>query len=324
MGPWVNILFYSWIELCYTNSLHPFTGDKLSGTDLHDALQADPQNKQDVEEQVKTGDPSTQRCFLDACNNTRDRLIQEIQSTVRLLKLHARKALVCIMKHGAAVLQMVVTVLLAALAVTLLGFLASREGWSKVDYASCTLSLLSFVCSFSHLAGGGFMFSMVVGRSPRTFTHVLLKCEPLMRAILHSFFASLNLLFAAVLLFTFDVAWENIPDPTSGAAPVVPVYAKAVLACACVGLKSGKARTSLQHRLPAETGREPGESRESNKTGVEQVKVKVGKSLHRLNFPVLTSSFRPLFDLPDAPSAVPPTSSEWVPGRPVPKPWRFY
>ena len=57
-------------------------------------------------------------------------------------------------------------------------------------------------------------------------------------------------------------------------------------------------------------------------TGVK-VKVKVGKSLHRLNFPVLTSSFRPLFDLPDAPSAVPPTSSEWVPGRPVPKPWRF-
>ena len=54
------------------------------------------------------------------------------------------------------------------------------------------------------------------------------------------------------------------------------------------------------------------------------VKVKVGKSLHKLNFPVLTSSFRPLFDLPDAPSAVPPTSSEWVPGRPVPKPWRFY
>ena len=49
-----------------------------------------------------------------------------------------------------------------------------------------------------------------------------------------------------------------------------------------------------------------------------KVKVKVGKSLHRLNFPVLTSSFRPLFDLPDAPSAVPPTSSEWVPGRPVP------
>ena len=33
----------------------------------------------------------------------------------------------------------------------------------------------------------------------------------------------------------------------------------------------------------------------------------MGKSLHRLNFPVLTSSFRPLFDLPDAPSAVPPT-----------------
>ena len=56
---------------------------------------------------------------------------------------------------------------------------------------------------------------------------------------------------------------------------------------------------------------------------VIKVKVKVGKSLHRLNFPVLTSSFRPLFDLPDAPSAVPPTSSEWVPGRPVPKPWRF-
>ena len=54
-----------------------------------------------------------------------------------------------------------------------------------------------------------------------------------------------------------------------------------------------------------------------------EVKVKVRKSLHRLNFPVLTSSFRPLFDLPDAPSAVPPTSSEWVPGRPVPKPWRF-
>ena len=42
------------------------------------------------------------------------------------------------------------------------------------------------------------------------------------------------------------------------------------LLVACVGLKSGKARTSLQHRLPAETGREPGESRESNKTGVEQ------------------------------------------------------
>ena len=41
---------------------------------------------------------------------------------------------------------------------------------------------------------------------------------------------------------------------------------------------------------------------------VIKVKVKVGKSLHRLNFPVLTSSFRPLFDLPDAPSAVPPTS----------------
>ena len=56
----------------------------------------------------------------------------------------------------------------------------------------------------------------------------------------------------------------------------------------------------------------------------QKVKVKVGKSLHKLNFPVLTSSFRPLFDLPDAPSAVPPTSSEWVPGRPVPKPWRFY
>ena len=54
-----------------------------------------------------------------------------------------------------------------------------------------------------------------------------------------------------------------------------------------------------------------------------KVKVKVGKSLHKLNFPVLTSSFRPLFDLPDAPSAVPPTSSERVPGRPVPKPWRF-
>ena len=52
--------------------------------------------------------------------------------------------------------------------------------------------------------------------------------------------------------------------------------------------------------------------------GAQKVKVKVGKSLHRLNFPVLTSSFRPLFDLPDAPSAVPPTSSEWVPGRPVP------
>ena len=38
-----------------------------------------------------------------------------------------------------------------------------------------------------------------------------------------------------------------------------------------------------------------------------KVKVKVGKSLHKLNFPVLTSSFRPLFDLPDAPSAAPPT-----------------
>ena len=62
-------------------------------------------------------------------------------------------------------------------------------------------------------------------------------------------------------------------------------------------------------------------SQEPNTT--DPVKVKVGKSLHRLNFPVLTSSFRPLFDLPDAPSAVPPTSSEWVPGRPVPKPWRF-
>ena len=62
---------------------------------------------------------------------------------------------------------------------------------------------------------------------------------------------------------------------------------------------------------------------EQEATGLK-VKVKVGKSLHRLNFPVLTSSFRPLFDLPDAPSAVPPTSSEWVPGRPVPKPWRFY
>ena len=49
----------------------------------------------------------------------------------------------------------------------------------------------------------------------------------------------------------------------------------------------------------------------------------MGKSLHKLHFPVLTSSFRPLFDLPDAPSAVPPTSSEWVPGRPVPKPWRI-
>ena len=45
---------------------------------------------------------------------------------------------------------------------------------------------------------------------------------------------------------------------------------RARLLVACVGLKSGKARTSLQHRLPAETGREPGESRESNKTGVEQ------------------------------------------------------
>ena len=31
----------------------------------------------------------------------------------------------------------------------------------------------------------------------------------------------------------------------------------------------------------------------------------MGKSLHRLNFPVLTSSFRPLFDLPDAVQADP-------------------
>ena len=30
---------------------------------------------------------------------------------------------------------------------------------------------------------------------------------------------------------------------------------------------------------------------------LRHVKVKVGKSLHKLNFPVLTSSFRPLFDL---------------------------
>ncbi len=46
-----------------------------------------------------------------------------------------------------------------------------------------------------------------------------------------------------------------------------------------------------------------------------KVKVKVGKSLHRLNFPVLTSSFRPLFDLPDAPSAVPPTGCQAAENR---------
>ena len=46
-----------------------------------------------------------------------------------------------------------------------------------------------------------------------------------------------------------------------------------------------------------------------------KIKVKVGKSLHRLNFPVLTSSFRPLFDLPDAPSAVPPTKRGRQGGR---------
>ena len=76
--------------------------------------------------------------------------------------------------------------------------------------------------------------------------------------------------------------------------------------CAAVGPRhvSGVVAVQEAHKLP-------------------HIKVKVGKSLHRLNFPVLTSSFRPLFDLPDAPSAVPPTSSEWVPGRPVPKPWRF-
>ena len=57
--------------------------------------------------------------------------------------------------------------------------------------------------------------------------------------------------------------------------PIAAVFSRSLMdsysnAHACVGLKSGKARTSLQHRLPAETGREPGESRESNKTGVEQ------------------------------------------------------
>ena len=83
-------------------------------------------------------------------------------------------------------------------------------------------------------------------------------------------------------------------------------------AAACLATAHGQRRQSVLEALLKAAG-----------TGVIKVKVKVRKSLHRLNFPVLTSSFRPLFDLPDAPSAVPPTSSEWVPGRPVPKPWRF-
>ena len=61
------------------------------------------------------------------------------------------------------------------------------------------------------------------------------------------------------------------PPIRSSSVPCTPHTGTLVaFACACVGLKSGKARTSLQHRLPAETGREPGESRESNKSGVEQ------------------------------------------------------
>jgi hypothetical protein len=120
MGRWVNIIFYSWIELCYGTGLHPFTGEQITderlkeantkskeaplrlaalGADLEQGSTSNPNAASDKKGTqpsarnpfhntlpAKPGAaPSLQQCFLQACNNTRDKLIQEVQSTVRLL-----------------------------------------------------------------------------------------------------------------------------------------------------------------------------------------------------------------------------------------------
>ena len=96
------------------------------------------------------------------------------------------------------------------------------------------------------------------------------------------------------------------PGPSAGQCGHMPAH----VACQCGPC------SSAPQSMPARSSVKPRRQRRS-RTSVTyggrpmpsglKVKVKVGKSLHRLNFPVLTSSFRPLFDLPDAPSAVPPT-----------------
>lgn len=95
----MSLVYYAWLELCYTNEVHPFTGGALplggqpgeaaapaaAAGDAGKGKKAGKGGAREAEAAVPApaqGRPSTQRCFVEACNSTRDQLIRETAGMV--------------------------------------------------------------------------------------------------------------------------------------------------------------------------------------------------------------------------------------------------
>lgn len=110
---------------------------------------------------------------------------------------------------------MLVTVLLATVAVTLILPLAAKTSiWSLADYAVCVFVLLTFACSFAQLAMGACLCVMSSGRTPRAFMRLLLMFEKVADFSFESFFLALLYLFVATIIYTCAAAL-SVPSPNT-------------------------------------------------------------------------------------------------------------
>lgn len=103
MGRWLALVYYNFVEVAYTQGVHPFTGGQLlECEDEEDEAKPQEQGKPGAKpgarqgakagaKEAKEGGAAAgaraplhlQRCFLDASTGVRDQLLQETQGMVR-------------------------------------------------------------------------------------------------------------------------------------------------------------------------------------------------------------------------------------------------
>jgi hypothetical protein len=112
LGRWASLVFNTWQELCFTSGMHPFTGEGMNSelpTKLDSKEPAGAKARAGAAAAAAAAAPGAraelQRCFMRACGSVQDQLARESAGL------------------------MLVAVLLAVAACTLIGSLSNRGDW---------------------------------------------------------------------------------------------------------------------------------------------------------------------------------------------------